>query len=199
MLVCPLPDRFYDAIRERRSTWQDESRRRREEFVALVRSHEGDLRANRCSPPLLDELANVYFGGSSDVRGHDPHDRLRGLFGDETDLMDTGTYDDTVGYELAVGEYVALASLVVLPLLRSFSVRRAHPKAMAMLDELFISALCHVDRATFVALIAKKLACTSMSSGQRVRWLAVQGIRYLPGVLVRQGPDTSPARGLHPT
>ena len=272
MLVCPLPDGFYDAIRERRSTWQDESRRRRREFVALVRSHEGDLRANRCSPPLLDELANVYFGGSSDVRGHDPHDRLRGLFGDETDLMDatlasfrgapfredlpdtheivgllktdrryrialpvlagvdelddlrelsdrqlrqslafhlttfteharnrgrrliqvnatvaadvlvqcatakmrTGTYDDTVGHELAVGEYVALASLVVLPLLRSFSVRRAHPKAMAMLDELFISALCHVDRATFVALIAKKLACTSISSGQRVRWLAVQ-------------------------
>ena len=272
MLVCPLPDGFYDAIRERRSTWQDESRRRRREFVTLVRSFEGDLRANRCGHRLVHELANVYFGVSSDVRAHNPQGRIKELFGDETHLIDatfdglrgapfredvpdqheiidllktdkqyllalpvlagidelddlrelgerqlrqalafhfttftehardrgrrlisvntavaadvlaqctaakmrTGTYDDTVGYELAVGECVALASLVVLPLLRSFSVRRAESKAMAMLDELFIAALCHVDRAAVVALIAKKLACTSMSSGQRVRWLAVQ-------------------------
>ena len=272
MLDRQLADEVHDSGQTRRSTWQDESRRRRREFVALVRSHEGDLSANRCSPPLLDELANVYFGGSSDVRGHDPHDRLRGLFGDETDLMDatlasfrgtlfredlpdtheiagllktgrryrldlpvlagveelddlrelserqlrqalafhfttfteharkrgqrligvntavaadvlvqcttakmrTGTYDDTVGYELAVGEYVALANLVVLAVLRSFSVRRAEPKAMAMLDELLIAALRHADRATFVALVVEKLARTSMSPVQRVRWLAVQ-------------------------
>ena len=237
-----------------------------------MRSHEGDLQANRCSPPLLDELANVYFGGSSDVRGHTPEDRLRDLFGDETHLIDAtlagfrgapfrgdipntydivgvlktgrryqfarpvlagieelddlrelsdrqlrqalafhfttftehagnrvrrmvevnntaaaevlvqcttarmrvGKYDDTVGYELADGDCTSLASLAVMPILRAFSIRRAQPKTVTMLEKLFVAALRRVDRAAFVALIAKKLACTSMSSGQRVRWLAVQ-------------------------
>ena len=88
--------------------------------------------------------------------------------------MRAGAYDSTVGYELALGEHVALASQVVLPLLRSFPVRRAEPKAMTMLDELFIAALLHADRATFLALAAEKLACTSMSVAQRLRWLAVQ-------------------------
>ena len=45
---------------------------------------------------------------------------------------------------------------------------------MAMLDELLIAALRHADRATFVALVVEKLARTSMSPVQRVRWLAVQ-------------------------
>ena len=73
-----LVDEGHDSDQTRLSTWQEESRRRRREFVAQVRSHEGALRHNRCSPPLLDELANVYFGESSDVRGHAPQDRLRG-------------------------------------------------------------------------------------------------------------------------
>ena len=69
--------------------------------------------------------------------------------------MRAGTYDGTIGYELAVGEYVALASLVVLPVLRSFSVRCAQPEAMTMLNELFIAAFLHADRATFLALVAE--------------------------------------------
>ena len=272
MLVCPLPDGFYDGGPKSATSWREESSRRRQEFVEVVRSHETELRANRGGVRLLDELANVYFGGSSDVRGHSPHDRLRDLFGDEPRLidatlagfrgapfrgdiprireivgllktgrqyrvalpvlagvdeladlrsltdrqirqalafhfctftedsksrgkrlleadppaaadvlvrctkanMDAGNYDSTVGYELAVGEYVTLASVAVLPLLRSFSVRRAQPEAMAMLDELFIAALLHADRVTFLALAAEKLACTSMSAAQRLRWLAVQ-------------------------
>ena len=273
-LVCPLPEGFYNTPRERHNTWRKESMRRRSGFVALVKSHERDLRANRCGAGLLDALANVYFGGSSDVRGHSPPDRLRDLFGDEPQLIDAtlagfrgapfredmpstheivgllktgrryvialpvlagieelddlqdlsdrqlrqalafhfttftehaqdrgqrlievnpaiaaevlvqcttaqirnGTFDDTVGFKLADGEYTALASLVVLPVLRSFPVRRSQPKAVEMLDELFNAALRHVARATFVALIAEKLAYTSMSTAQRVRWLAVQAV-----------------------
>ena len=271
MLVCPLPDGSYDDGPKSATSWREESRRRRQEFVEVVRSHETELRANRGGIRLLDELANVYFGGSSDVRGHSPHDRLRDLFGDDPRLidatlagfrgapfrgdiprireivgllktgrqyrvalpvlagveladlrsltdrqirqalafhfctftedsksrgerlleadpqaaadilvrctkanMDAGKYDSTVGYELAVGEYVTLASQAVLPLLRSFSVRRAQLEAMAMLDELFIAALLHADRVTFLVLAAEKLACTSMSAAQRLRWLAVQ-------------------------
>ena len=274
MTFCALPEGFYDGIRKRRGTWQDESRRRRGEFVAQVRSHEGDLQANRCSPPLLDELANVYFGGSSDVRGHNPEDRLRDLFGDETHLIDAtlagfrgapfrgdipnthdidgvlktgrrhhfarpvlagieelddlrelsdrqlrqalafhfttfteharnrvrrmievnntaaaevlvqcttarmrvGKYDDTVGYELADGDCTSLASLAVMPILRAFSIRRAQPKTVTMLEKLFVAALRRVDRTTFLALVAEKLANTSMSAAQRVRWLAVQAV-----------------------
>ena len=48
MLVCPLPDGFYDVIRKQHSSWQDESRHRRENCVALVQSHEADLRGNQC-------------------------------------------------------------------------------------------------------------------------------------------------------
>ena len=274
MTFCALPEGFYDGIRKRRGTWQDESRRRRGEFVAQVRSHEGDLQANRCSPPLLDELANVYFGGSSDVRGHNPEDRLRDLFGDETRLIDAtlagfrgapfrgdipkthdivgvlktgrryqfarpvlagieelddlrelsdrqlrqalafhfttfteharnrvrrmievnntaaaevlvqcttarmrvGKYDDTVGYELADGDCTSLASLAVMPILRAFSIRRVQPKTVTMLEKLFVAALRRVDRTTFLALVAEKLANTSMSAAQRVRWLAVQAV-----------------------
>ena len=285
MLVCPLPDGFYDGGPKSATSWREESSRRRQDFVEVVRSHETELYANRGDVRLLDELANVYFGGSSDVKGHSAHDRLRDLLGDEPRLIDAtlagfrgapfrgdipktheivgllktgrqyrvalpvlagvdeladlrsltdrqigqalafhfctftedsksrgkrlleagapaaadvlvrctkanmvaGNYDRTVGYELAVGECVTLASLAVLPLLRSFSVRRAQLEAMAMLDELFIAALLHADRVTFLALAAEKLACTSMSAAQRLRWLAVQ---------VVGAPDT-PADRLH--
>ena len=274
MLVCRLPEGFYDTARERRRTWQEERRSRRRDFVALVRSHESDLHANQCNAGLLDALANVYFGGSSDVRGHNPQDRLRNLFSDEPHLIDatlagfrdapfredmpspheivsliktdrrymialpvlagiqeldnlqnlsdrqlrqalafhfttftehargrgqrlievnhaiaaevlvqcttaqvrSGTFDDTVGFKLVDGEYIALASVVVLPILRSFPVRCSQPKAVEMLDALFNAALRHVARATFVALIAEKLTYTSMSTAQRVRWLAVQAV-----------------------
>ena len=271
-LVCPLPEDFHDRGPRSVTSWREESGRRRQEFVEAVQSHATELRANRASFRLLDELANVYFGGSSDIRGNAPHDRLRDLFGAETCLIDAtlagfrgapfrsdmpepheiigllktgrryraarpvlagvdelaalrnltdrqlrralafhfgtftddaksrgrrlletdpaaaaevlvqcttakmrgGTYEHTVGYELAVGEYVALAGRAVLPLLRTFPVRCANPKAMTMLDELFVAALLHADRATFLALAARKLACTSMSVAQRLRWLAVQ-------------------------
>ena len=226
MLVCPLPNGFYDDIQEGRSTWQDESSRARENLVECVRSHEADLRANRSNAPLLEKLANVYYGEYSDVRGRNPRDRLGDLFGSETLLigaslaglrgapfrgdipgtpkivrllktggryrfalpvlagvdelddlvtlsdrqlrqalafhfttfteharnrgrrlinvnlavaaevlvqcttakMRAGIYDDKIGYELAFRDYVALASQVVLPLLRSFSVRHATPR-----------------------------------------------------------------------
>ena len=271
-LVCPRPDGFDAGVPRSATSWRQESNRRRREFVEVVRSHETELRANRGGVQLLEELANVYFGGSSDVRGHSPHDRLRDLLGDEPRLIDAtlagfrgapfrgdipkiheivgllktgrqyrvalpvlvgvdeladlrcltdrqirqalafhfcsftensksrgkrlleadssaaaevlvrctkarievGNYDSTVGYELAVGEYVPLAYSVVLPLLRSFSVRRAQPEAMTMLDELLVAALLHADRVTFLALAAEKLACTRMSAAQRLRWLAVQ-------------------------
>ena len=45
-----------------------------------------------------------------------------------------------------------------------------------MLDELFIGALRHADRAALVALIARKLSRTSMSATQRVHWLAAENV-----------------------
>ena len=271
-LVGPRPDGFDAGVPRSATSWRQESNRRRREFVEVVRSHETELRANRGGVQLLEELANVYYGGSSDIRGDNPQDRLRELFGDETHLIDAtlagfrgapsrgdipnaheivgllktgrqyrvalptlagidelddlrklndqefrqalafhfttftehawhrarrlirvnasvaadvlvqctktkiraGIYDSTVGYQLSVGEYVALASQAVLPLLRSFSVRRAQREAMAMLDELFIAALRHADRVTLLALTVEKLACTSMSAVQRLRWRAVE-------------------------
>ena len=88
MLVFRLPEGFYDHTSERAESRQEESRRRRRAFVDAVRSHDDELRANRGPVGLLDELANVYFGGSADVGGHNPQDRLEDLFGDETHLID---------------------------------------------------------------------------------------------------------------
>ena len=274
MLVCPLPEGFYDSAAKRGNSWQQESSRRRREFVAVVQSHEDELRANRGGVGLLDELANVYYGGSADVHGHNPRDRLRDLFGDETHLIEatlaglrgapfrddlpdagqvidllttdrryvvarpvlagidesaelrrlthrqlrrvlafhfatftensksrgrrlldldfaaaaetlvqctaaklhTGNYESTIAYELAVGEYVPLAASATLPLLAAFPLRTAQREAVEMLDGLFIGALRHADRAALVALIARRLSRTSMSTAQRVHWLAAETV-----------------------
>ena len=274
MLVCPLPEGFYDSVAERGNSWQQESSRRRAEFVELVRSHEDELRANRGGAGLLDELANVYYGGSADVHGHNPRDRLRDLFGDRAHLIEatlaglrgtpfrddlpdagqvidllttdrryvvarpvlagidelaelgrltdrqlrrvlafhfatftensksrgrrllnldstaaaevlvqctaarlrTGNYERTIAYELAVGEYVPLAASATLPLLAAFPLRTSHKDAVAVLDELFVAALRHADRAALVALIARRLSRTSMRATQRVHWLAAETV-----------------------
>ena len=281
MLVCPLPEGFYDGVPASVTSRQEESRRRRREFVEGVRSHETELRANRGNLHLLDELANVYFGWSSDVGGRSPGDRLRDLFDGDASLIDAtlagcrgapfrrdvpdtreiagrlktggryrialpvlagidelrdlrelsaqqlrralafhfttftenaanrgrrliesdiaaaaevfvqctrakmlvGNYEHMVGYQLARRDYVALARLAVLPLLRSFPVRCAQSEAMRMLDELFIAAFLHTDRASFLTLVAEKLTRTSMSVAQRVRWLAVQVV-VAPGTSI---------------
>ena len=274
MLVCPLPEGFYDSVAERGNSWQQESSRRRTEFVEVVQSHEDELRANRGGVGLLDELAIVYYGESADVHGQSPQDRLRDLFGDRThliaatlaglrgapfreDLPDTrqiidllttdrsyvaarpvlagvdeladlgnltdrqlrrvlafhfatstensksrgrrllnldstataevlvqctaaklrtGNYESTIAYQLAIGEYVPLAASATLPLLAAFPLRTAHKDALAMLDELFIGALRHADRAALVALIARRLSRTSMSTTQRAHWLAAETV-----------------------
>ena len=274
MLVCPLPEGFYDSAAERGNSWQQDSRCRRREFVEVVQSHEDELRANRSGVGLLDELANVYYGGSADVHGHSPQDRLRDLFDNKTHLIDAtltglrgtpfrddlpdsrqiidllttdrryvvaravlagidesaelrrlsdqqlrrvlafhfttftgsskprgkrlldldaattaeilvqctaarlraGKYDGTIAHELAIGEYVPLATSATLRLLAAFPLRTARNEAVAMLDELFIGALRHADRAALVVLIARKLSRTSMSATQRVHWLAAQSV-----------------------
>ena len=273
MLVCPLPDGFYDGSPRSVTSRQEESSRRRREFVEVVRSNESELRANRGNLGLLEELANVYFGWSSDVGGRNPRDRLRNLLDGDARLIDAtlagfrgapfredvpdaggvvglltgrryrvalpvlagidelgdlrelstrqlrqalafhfttftehaanrgrrliesdtaaaaevfvqstrakhlvGNYEHVIGYQLAHGDYVSLARLAVLPLLRSFPVRCAQSEAMRMLDELFIAAFVHMDRASFLTLVAEKLTRTSMSGAQRLRWLAVQAV-----------------------
>ena len=87
MLVCHLPPGFYDDVRQRQS-YIAEAKRRRRDFVSVVRAEATSLRENRCERKLLAELAGAYFGLSSDVGGANPGERINRLFGDETDLTD---------------------------------------------------------------------------------------------------------------
>ena len=48
--------------------------------IDYVRAHETALRDNRCPPPLLHQLALVYFGLLIEADGNTPTDRLRSLF-----------------------------------------------------------------------------------------------------------------------
>ncbi len=53
-----------------------------------VKPHEDELLGNRASPALLDELAQVYFGGYFNVRGSSPRERLHALLAGAVSLVE---------------------------------------------------------------------------------------------------------------
>ncbi len=73
-----------DLVQER----QTESRRKQRDWRRSVKQHEVALRKNRCQPPLLQQLAQVYFGEFVDVKGATPLERLHDLLGNDRSLID---------------------------------------------------------------------------------------------------------------
>lgn len=68
-------------------------------------------------------------------------------------------------------EHAELAGLVGVPLLRGFPVR-CPARQFPNLTRLLWAALKHVDRGELLSIIQKKLAAKSMTTAQRVHWLA---------------------------
>ena len=92
------------------------------------------------------------------------------LLNGETVLPDT--------YELAhKPDFAPMAQAAAIRLLRAFPVR-CKKAQLPILRSLLQAACLYGDRTQFLELIEKKLACTSMNSGQRVYWLSA-------GLLVR--------------
>ena len=69
----------YDA--EKLSRWQ--------QWHDVVRRHRPALRENKCVPEILHKLARIYFGTYFDVEGNTPEERLRCVFGEDDDLIET--------------------------------------------------------------------------------------------------------------
>lgn len=67
---------------------QARSRRKRQDWRDQVKPYEDELRRNRARPPVLDELAKVYFGGYLNVRGNSPRDRLNAFLASDESLVD---------------------------------------------------------------------------------------------------------------
>ena len=96
--------------------------------------------------------------------------RVYTLYG--TMALRAGKTHITGSYSLAFDEnYYQLASIVVLPLLESFRIRKASAQ-LAPLYDLLAAALQHADCKHFKELIEKKLSRKSMDAAQRVLWLA---------------------------
>ena len=78
-----------NAMREERRRREHEckAKRRRREWRDRVKPQEAALRANRCPPALLDELAAVYHGYFVGVEGDSPEARLRNVLGDDAGLI----------------------------------------------------------------------------------------------------------------
>lgn len=87
LLVVALPPGYFEGVHERRSCLE-ESERRRQEFVDLVRSNAIALRDNRCNARLLHNLGQAYFGTISDFEGDDPSARLDDLLNSDAALID---------------------------------------------------------------------------------------------------------------
>ena len=67
----------------------EERRQRQRKWYDHVRAHEQELRANRCPPGFLHNLAAAYFGHFVDVEGDTPLNRLRSLLGNDEGLIQT--------------------------------------------------------------------------------------------------------------
>ena len=111
--------------------------------------------------------------------GQDLPDRLRELDADEDHASQPhGVHMVYLGTGVgprAVGNDDDLVHDLRLQLLRAFPIRG--PKArMPLLEGLLVESLQHPDTTSLEDLIDGKLALTSMSAGQRVRWLAVDAV-----------------------
>ena len=83
-------DRATDAAAQRylqrAQRYAAQEKREHQKKADYVRAHEAALRANRCRPDLLNQLAAAYLGLLTDAEGDTPADRLRNLFGDDEGL-----------------------------------------------------------------------------------------------------------------
>ena len=60
----------------------------RQRWCDVAKRHWIALRANRCDPVILHQLAEIYYGVYADLEGDTPEDRLHDLFGDNEGLLE---------------------------------------------------------------------------------------------------------------
>ncbi len=87
--VCPIDAAHANRLERTRDRQhrQDEREQSHRKWLDYVRSHEDALRANRCAPQLLHQIAQAYFGRVFGVEGSDPPARLRNLFRNDDALI----------------------------------------------------------------------------------------------------------------
>ena len=78
-----------DALtKQRRDKYDAELLERQQEWRTQIKPMEKDLLANRCRRDVLHKLAMVYYGGSMDVSGDTPRERLENLLGKDENLIE---------------------------------------------------------------------------------------------------------------
>lgn len=84
----PAEDEFQREMAERRARWDEERRRRCEDWASHLREQEDELWENRFSPQNLATLANVYLGFVTGVDRHaSPRDRISEFIGGDPRLV----------------------------------------------------------------------------------------------------------------
>ena len=76
---------------ERQQRIEEEGARKlqqRQRWCDVAKRHWIALRANRCDPVILHQLAEIYYGVYADLEGDTPEDRLHDLFGDNEGLLE---------------------------------------------------------------------------------------------------------------
>ena len=80
----------YDKSEKRAGNYTENNNlEKRREWRERLKQEEEALHNNECSPTLLYEMANVYFGEFIDVQGDTPRQRLEDLLGDDDRLIDS--------------------------------------------------------------------------------------------------------------
>ena len=129
----PAEDEFQREMAERREQWDEEQRRRCEDWASHLREQEDELWENRFSSQNLATLANVYLGHVAGVDRHaSPRDRISEFIGGDPRLVnavmaalqgaasrdDLPEVDQTISWSLesrhSLLAYPVLASLELL-------------------------------------------------------------------------------------
>ncbi|MDE0348952.1 MAG: hypothetical protein OXM56_04515 [Gammaproteobacteria bacterium] len=76
-------------LREERTHYDEERRRRQEEWIDAIRSHESSLSSNEAPPRLLHEIARRFFGSFVDFRADQGRERIAGDLGHDLPLTQT--------------------------------------------------------------------------------------------------------------
>ena len=80
---------WQETQQERRRRLTSEKLSRWQQWHDVVRRHRLALQDNECVPEILHRLARIYFGTYFGIEGDTPEERLRFVFGEDDDLLET--------------------------------------------------------------------------------------------------------------
>ena len=87
-LVCPVDEQDWKR-RQKNRQYKAKKQRERDEWIRYVKSRKVALEDGSAPPRLLHELAAVYYGRFTDLKGDTPVERLRHFLGHDEELVET--------------------------------------------------------------------------------------------------------------